>query len=265
MSLGITVDRKTTAPGEMVTYRLMYVNSSPETAQDVLVSFIMPHQFAIPDNQPNEILGWPQGDVLPGTVVSIVASLEVRPDVLPEDHLIAVNAMVTSKNVPTESIPVDVDVIFAGPPDPLVPGPAITGVFLSAIPPSPEPLNVPITFTATPNGGKGPYTYLWWVFVNSNWLNSGWSSSNTFTWSPSKSGSYYQVAVGVRSAGNTGNEEASAVLNYVITDPGPVTVPPSLPPTRGELINAIAVLTSMLVANQKSLSNLETILHQKGI
>ena len=84
----------------------------------------------------------------------------------------------------------------------------VTAVKLAVSPSvSPQPLNTPITLTATPTGGTN-VTYKFWIgAVGStaiNWvaLSSAFTTSSTATWTPSAAGSYY-LQVDARDAVST--------------------------------------------------------------
>ncbi len=75
---------------------------------------------------------------------------------------------------------------------------------LTADRPAPQSLGTTVTFTAVGSGGKGMYEYQWRVFNGAKWVTkAGWSSNNTFVWTPTMATSNYQVRAVVRSAGKT--------------------------------------------------------------
>lgn len=64
---------------------------------------------------------------------------------------------------------------------------------------SPQPVGTSITFTAAASGGRSPYQYKWWLFDGSVWkVLANWSTSATYTWTPTVADSDYVVAVWVR-------------------------------------------------------------------
>jgi len=88
-------------------------------------------------------------------------------------------------------------------------------VTLSADRPAPQVAGTSIRFTASGSGSTAPYRYRWSVFNGGKWTTvASWSSSNTYTWTPTKRNSAYQVKVEVR--GNTGSQIASATMSYPI-------------------------------------------------
>ena len=65
-----------------------------------------------------------------------------------------------------------------------------------------QPAGTTITWTATPVGGAAPHQYKWWIYDGVAWtVATGWTTNNTFAWTPAVAGSYY-VGVWVKSAGN---------------------------------------------------------------
>lgn len=83
-------------------------------------------------------------------------------------------------------------------------GGVLTLTSLTANRPAPQPAGTPITFTATVTGGSSPYQYKWWIFDGSQWyVQTGWSTSNTWTWTPSEAFPGFRIGVWVRNAGST--------------------------------------------------------------
>ncbi|HKH71586.1 MAG TPA: hypothetical protein VKA59_09570, partial [Vicinamibacterales bacterium] len=69
---------------------------------------------------------------------------------------------------------------------------------------APQGIGTPVTFTATATNGTAPYSYKWWLFDGANWtILQGWSSSNTYTWTPAVANSAFRVGVWVRNSGST--------------------------------------------------------------
>jgi hypothetical protein len=100
----------------------------------------------------------------------------------------------------------------------------VSVVTLSANLPSPQLLGTSIVFTAAATGGVTPYEF---KFLVGGAVAQDWSSSASFTWTPSAAGTYL-VAVSVRSAGNTDDvAEQSASMSFTIQV---VTPPPPPPP-----------------------------------
>ncbi|HET9271149.1 MAG TPA: S8 family serine peptidase [Vicinamibacterales bacterium] len=95
---------------------------------------------------------------------------------------------------------------------------SVTAATLTPSLTSPRPDGTTVRWTASASGGQPPYQYRFVVFDGSVWTEmTDWTTSNTFDWTPFGPSDRYQVAVRVRSAGNTGTAEFTAFQNYVIT------------------------------------------------
>jgi hypothetical protein len=86
--------------------------------------------------------------------------------------------------------------------------------------PSPSPAGVAVTFTALGSGGVGPQQFKWFVYDGATWwAQTGWSTSNTWTWAPPEAFSY-RVAVWVRNAGSTAdaydNPQSNGSISFVV-------------------------------------------------
>jgi len=98
----------------------------------------------------------------------------------------------------------------------VVPG-VVSSLLLSPNLASPRAPNTAITWTGTASGGQAPYQYQWAVYNGVAWTTmTDWSTSHTWTWTPTAANASYQVAVRARSAWNTGNREMATVGTYVI-------------------------------------------------
>jgi hypothetical protein len=85
---------------------------------------------------------------------------------------------------------------------------------LTANPASPQPVGTPVTFTSVATGGTAPYQYKWWLFEGSTWtVVQNWTSSNTFAWTPTSSGTGYRVGVWIRNAGSTADTYDNPLSN----------------------------------------------------
>jgi hypothetical protein len=95
--------------------------------------------------------------------------------------------------------------------------PAVSGVTLTANMTAPQGLGKTINFTAGASGGQGPYQYRWWVISNGVYTAlSNWTSSSTFSWTPTSADPNAQIQARVRSAWNSGDYEAQTTANFPI-------------------------------------------------
>jgi len=79
---------------------------------------------------------------------------------------------------------------------------------------SPQAIGTPITFTATGQGGLGPYEYRFWLNSGSGYnIVQDYSATNTYVWTPAANGAY-DFLVDVRTAGSTVARDASTKLFY---------------------------------------------------
>ena len=90
---------------------------------------------------------------------------------------------------------------------------------------APQPVGATITFTATASGGTAPYQFKWFVFDGKSWIvMQDWSTSNTFTWTPTAAGPKTRIGVWVRSAGSTAdaydNPAANGSIEFAISGGG---------------------------------------------
>jgi hypothetical protein len=108
---------------------------------------------------------------------------------------------------------------------PVNPATQLTLTGLTSNLPSGQPVGTPITFTASASGGFAPYQYKWFVSDGKTWKEmQDWSSSNTWTWTPTSAGGNTRVAVWVRSAGSTvdayDNPAANGSVSFGVTGGG---------------------------------------------
>ncbi|HTV02203.1 MAG TPA: S8 family peptidase [Luteitalea sp.] len=95
--------------------------------------------------------------------------------------------------------------------------PMVTGLTLTPGLPSPQPSGTAVTWTAAATGGQAPYQYQFVLFDGSTWVDAGpWSTSATWTWTPSSANASHQVAVRARSAGNSGAREMAVSQAFVV-------------------------------------------------
>jgi hypothetical protein len=82
---------------------------------------------------------------------------------------------------------------------------------------APQPPGTAITFTALATAGVAPLQYRWWLHDGNAWtLAREWSTSNTFTWTPSVASPNASVGVWVRSANSTGEPDVTRGLPFPI-------------------------------------------------
>ena len=116
---------------------------------------------------------------------------------------------------------------------------SVTAATLTPSLASPRPDGTTVRWTAGASGGQAPYQYRFDVYDGSVWSTlRDWTASSTFDWTPFGPSDRYQVAVRVRSAGNTGAAEFSVVQSYVIS---PVALSVAKvafePATAGEIVD----------------------------
>ncbi len=93
----------------------------------------------------------------------------------------------------------------------------VTAVTLSANRVAPQRVGATVTWTANATGGVAPRQYKWFVFDGTTSTDTpGWSTSNTFAWTPTTVNPRYRVSVWVRSSGATSGYEASAEAAFAI-------------------------------------------------
>ena len=104
---------------------------------------------------------------------------------------------------------------------------------------APQPVGTSVTFTALATGGIAPYQYKWWIYDGANWLvRRDWSTSNTWTWTPTVANSAYRIAVWVRNAGSTADTYDNSASNGSISFP--ITTSSSSSPGGTLILNGIS-------------------------
>lgn len=95
--------------------------------------------------------------------------------------------------------------------------PTVTAIELTSDLAAPQPPNTTITWTAAASGGEPPYQYQWVVFDGAAWTTmTGWSTNDTFAWTPTAANPAHQVSARARSAWNTGARELSAARPFAV-------------------------------------------------
>ena len=94
----------------------------------------------------------------------------------------------------------------------------LTGISASRT--APSPAGVPVTFTASISGGTGPQQFKWWIYDGAQWYpQTGWSTSNRWTWTPPEAFPGFRVGVWVRNAGSSADTYANDQSNGSIAFP----------------------------------------------
>ena len=120
-----------------------------------------------------------------------------------------------------------------------------SAVTLAANKVAPQAAGTTITLTATPTGGAAPHQFKWLVHDGAQWTAAtGWSTSNSFAWSPAAGNPNYRIGIWVKSAGNNNDQaEATASMDYAISGGASSTPSPSPAPTSGAKLSAVALAT----------------------
>jgi hypothetical protein len=120
-------------------------------------------------------------------------------------------------------------------PDPV----PVRSVSIAANKPAPQPAGSTITWTATVTGGA-MLQYKWLVHDGGSWAAvTGWTTQNTFNWTPSVANSNYRVGIWVRSNGSTRDEpEATASEDFAISATAATTTTTSPTPTPTTTVTA---------------------------
>jgi len=122
-----------------------------------------------------------------------------------------------------------------------VTGGRVASLTISANKVAPQPPGSTVTFTATPSGGASPVLYKWWTYDGSWQPVGGWTSSNTFAWTPATTYPAGRITVWAKGAGNAADEaEASVAMDFVIS--GTAAAPP---PAGTARVSAVAIAANM--------------------
>jgi hypothetical protein len=106
--------------------------------------------------------------------------------------------------------------------------PSVTTVTIQANVVSPQIAGSTIVWSATASGGAAPYQYQWWVWDGNVWSSTAWSTSSTWSWTPTVANGAYLVLVWVRGAqSSTGAPEAYAYVAFPIAPEETPQVPGS--------------------------------------
>jgi hypothetical protein len=98
------------------------------------------------------------------------------------------------------------------------PAKAIASVSLATDKESPQVAGTTVVTTATVSGGSSTLQYRWLIHDGGSWkVMTGWTSSKTFSWTPSTANPGHFIGVWVRNAANaTGEAEVTASLPFTI-------------------------------------------------
>lgn len=107
---------------------------------------------------------------------------------------------------------------------------ALQFVGITTSKPSPLALNAPATFTAAASGGTAPYQYKWTLFDGTSWnMVQQWTSNASYSWTPTVAKTTYQIAVWIRSAGNTQDApEVYGIIPFTVSAQTVDTTVPSV-------------------------------------
>jgi len=103
---------------------------------------------------------------------------------------------------------------------PVAPAPAlpIAGVTISTDRVAPQLAGTTIVATATVSGGSSTLQYQWLIHDGVSWTSmTGWTTSKTYSWTPTSPNAGHFIGVWVRNAANTnGDAEATASVPFPI-------------------------------------------------
>ena len=100
------------------------------------------------------------------------------------------------------------------------PNPPLTITGLTANRMSPQSVGTSIVFTAMPTGGITPHQFKWWIDNGgTSTIGQQWSTTNTFTWTPTVPSSTYVIRVWARNATSTADapDSPAAILTMTFT------------------------------------------------
>src|SRR5207244_2402237 len=99
------------------------------------------------------------------------------------------------------------------------------------------------------------YQYKWFVYDGANWVNFGWTASNTFAWTPATTNANYQIFVWAKSSGNASDTyEAYASSPFAITVPrvssASMSANKTAPQAPGTTITSMALADALPISYQ---------------
>jgi hypothetical protein len=141
----------------------------------------------------------------------------------PVIHVLRINAAAATQDAGTTTPPVQEQPTSTIEP---TTSSVVSAITLSVNRTSPQAAGTAVTFNAFAIGGVQPQEYKWLVDAGTGFTPvTGWSTIDSFTWTPAAVNDKYRVGVWARSSGNTNDApEASASSAFVIVEPPPVPV-----------------------------------------
>lgn len=117
----------------------------------------------------------------------------------------------------------------------------VSSVTLAATPLSPQPVNTPITLTATSSGAAAEYQFQVGVSGWFGWTYTtirSYSTTPTMVWQPTTARSY-TLKVLARGVGSTTTSDAYTTISYTVTTPTTTAAPAAQAPSSGRQLHRI--------------------------
>ncbi len=98
----------------------------------------------------------------------------------------------------------------------------MTSLAVTANVPPPFLIGTAASWVASASGGWQPYEFQWALYQGGSWTVGPWTTTSTWTWTPSAAGTDYQIRVSARSAGSTSQTgELTQSVPFTVTGPPP--------------------------------------------